>query len=204
MRNLEVKDLGLIEYHEALRLMTATTQQKKGDEIDEVWLAEHNPVYTLGHAAKEENIFFKNDIPIIRSDRGGQVTYHGHGQLMIYFLLNLRRLRWGPKKLICELEQLIIDLLSHYGISSKRVSGAPGIYVENKKIASVGLKITKGHCYHGISLNVDMDTKPFENIITCGIESLEVTQVSDIADISMNQIKVDLIKILKLRNSEAA
>ena len=132
------------------------------------------------------------------------MTYHDHGQLMIYFLLNLRRLRWGPKKLICELEQLIIDLLSHYGISSKRVSGAPGIYVENKKIASVGLKITKGHCYHGISLNVDMDTKPFENIITCGIESLEVTQVSDIADISMNQIKVDLIKILKLRNSEAA
>ena len=179
MRNLEVKDLGLIEYHEALRLMTATTQQKKGDEIDEVWLAEHNPVYTLGHAAKEENIFFKNDIPIIRSDRGGQVTYHGHGQLMIYFLLNLRRLRWGPKKLICELEQLIIDLLSHYGISSKRISGAPGIYVENKKIASVGLKITKGHCYHGISLNVDMDTKPFTIIDPCGFTGLKMAQLSD-------------------------
>ncbi len=204
MKNLEVKDLGLIDYNEAWQLMATKTQQKKGNEVDEVWFAEHTPVYTLGHAASEDNIVLKNGIPVIRSDRGGQVTYHGQGQLMIYFLLNLRRLKWGPKKLICELEQIIINLLSQYGISSERISGAPGIYVENKKIASVGLKIKKGHCYHGISLNVDMDTKPFNDIITCGIESLEVTQVSDIADVSMNQIKLDLINILKFRKSEAA
>ena len=184
--------------------MATKTQQKKGNEVDEVWFAEHTPVYTLGHAASEDNIVLKNGIPVIRSDRGGQVTYHGQGQLMIYFLLNLRRLKWGPKKLICELEQIIINLLSQYGISSERISGAPGIYVENKKIASVGLKIKKGHCYHGISLNVDMDTKPFNDIITCGIESLEVTQVSDIAEVSIHQIKLDLINILKFRKSEAA
>ena len=204
MKNLEVKDLGLIDYNEAWQLMVTKTQQKKGNEVDEVWFAEHTPVYTLGHGASEDNIVLKNGIPVIRSDRGGQVTYHGQGQLMIYFLLNLRRLKWGPKKLICELEQIIINLLSQYGILSERISGAPGIYVENKKIASVGLKIKKGHCYHGISLNVDMDTKPFNDIITCGIESLEVTQVSDIADVSMNQIKLDLINILKFRKSEAA
>ena len=140
----------------------------------------------------------------MRTDRGGQVTYHGPGQLMIYFLLNLRRLGWGPKKLICELENIMIDLLSKYGLDAKRKIGAPGIYVQEKKIASIGLKIKKGHCYHGISFNVDMDLKPFEGISTCGFDSLEVTQLKDLSPVSIKTIKHDLMNILREYDSEAA
>jgi len=132
------------------------------------------------------------------------VTYHGPGQLMIYFLLNLRRLKWGPKKLIFELESLLIDLLSRYEIQGERVAGAPGIYVNQKKIASIGLKIKKGFCYHGISLNIDMDLKPFDNIITCGIESLEVIQVKDFTEMTMAQVKNDLMDLLKTNQIQAA
>ena len=145
-----------------------------------------------------------NNIPVVRTDRGGQVTYHGPGQLMIYFLLNLRRLGWGPKKLICELEGVMIDLLSKYGINAKRKIGAPGIYVQGKKIASIGLKIKKGYCYHGISFNIDMDLKPFEGIVTCGIDSLEVVQLKDLAEVSIKTIKQDLVNILREYDSEAA
>ena len=171
---------------------------------DEIWFLEHNPIYTLGQAAFEGNIISENNIPITRTDRGGQVTYHGPGQLMIYFLLNLRRLKWGPKKLIFELESLLIDLLSRYDIQGERVAGAPGIYVNQKKIASIGLKIKKGFCYHGISLNIDMDLKPFDNIITCGIESLEVIQVKDFTEITMAQVKIDLMDLLKTNQTKAA
>jgi len=184
--------------------MQAITNQKSGQEKDGMWFAEHHPVYTLGHAAIEENIISTNDIPVVRTDRGGQVTYHGPGQLMIYFLLNLKRLGWGPKKLICELEALIINLLEQYGINASRRTGAPGIYVLDKKIASIGLKIRRGYCYHGISLNIDMDLKPFDGIVTCGIDSLEVTQVKDLVNISVEDVKRDLIKLIKKQETRAA
>ena len=184
--------------------MQVVTSQKYGSEPDELWFAEHYPVYTLGHAAEEKNIISNNNIPVVRTDRGGQVTYHGPGQLMIYFLLNLRRLGWGPKRLICELEEVMINLLSKYGVNAKRRIGAPGIYVQGKKIASIGLKIKKGHCYHGISFNIDMDLKPFDGIVTCGIDSLEVIQLKDLANISMDTIKQDLVNMLKEHYSQAA
>ena len=204
MKNLEIKDLGLVEYQDVWQRMQVVTSQKYGSEPDELWFAEHYPVYTLGHAAEEKNIISNNNIPVVRTDRGGQVTYHGPGQLMIYFLLNLRRLGWGPKRLICELEEVMINLLSKYGVNSKRRIGAPGIYVQGKKIASIGLKIKKGHCYHGISFNIDMDLKPFDGIVTCGIDSLEVIQLKDLANISMDTIKQDLVNMLKEHYSQAA
>lgn len=204
MKNLEIKDLGLVEYQDVWQRMQVVTSQKYGSEPDELWFAEHYPVYTLGHAAEEKNIISNNDIPVVRTDRGGQVTYHGPGQLMIYFLLNLRRLGWGPKRLICELEEVMINLLSKYGVNAKRRIGAPGIYVKGKKIASIGLKIKKGHCYHGISFNIDMDLKPFDGIVTCGIDSLEVIQLKDLANISMDTIKQDLVNMLKEHYSQAA
>ena len=204
MKNLEVKDLGLVEYEDVWQQMQVVINQMSGNEPDELWFAEHYPVYTLGHAAEEENIISNKNIPVVRTDRGGQVTYHGPGQLMIYFLLNLRRLGWGPKRLICELEEVMINLLSKYGVNAKRRIGAPGIYVQGKKIASIGLKIKKGHCYHGISFNIDMDLKPFDGIVTCGIDSLEVTQLKDLENISMDKIKQDLVNMLKEHYSQAA
>jgi lipoyl(octanoyl) transferase len=204
LKNLEVKDLGLVEYEDVWQQMQVVINQMSGNEPDELWFAEHYPVYTLGHAAEEKNIISKKDIPVVRTDRGGQVTYHGPGQLMIYFLLNLRRLGWGPKKLICELEEVMINLLSKYGVNAKRRIGAPGIYVQGKKIASIGLKIKKGHCYHGISFNIDMDLKPFDGIVTCGIDSLEVTQLKDLENISIDTVKQDLVNMLKEQYSQAA
>ena len=204
MNHLEIKDLNLVDYIDAWDLMKSNVSLRSATDQDEVWLAEHNPVYTLGHAANEEFIFDDNNIPVVRTDRGGQITYHGPGQLMIYFLINLKRLGWGPKRLICELESMVIELLVRYGIHAQRREGAPGIYVDEKKIASIGLKIKRGFCYHGISLNVDMDLKPFDGIVTCGIPALEVVQVSDFIDISMTQIKADLIELIKDHSTEAA
>ena len=204
MNHLEIKDLNLVDYIDAWDLMKSNVSLRSATDQDEVWLAEHNPVYTLGHAANEEFIFDDNNIPVVRTDRGGQITYHGPGQLMIYFLINLKRLGWGPKRLICELEGMVIELLERYEIHAQRREGAPGIYVDEKKIASIGLKIKRGFCYHGISLNVDMDLKPFDGIVTCGIPSLEVVQVSDFIEISMTQIKADLIELIKDYNTEAA
>ena len=204
MNHLEIKDLNLVDYIDAWDLMKSNVSRRSATDQDEVWLAEHNPVYTLGHAANEEFIFDDNNIPVVKTDRGGQITYHGPGQLMIYFLINLKRLGWGPKRLICELESMVIELLERYGIHAQRREGAPGIYVDEKKIASIGLKIKRGFCYHGISLNVDMDLKPFDGIVTCGIPDLEVVQVSDFIEISMTQIKADLIELIKDYNTEAA
>ena len=204
MNHLEIKDLNLVDYIDAWDLMKSNVSRRSVTDQDEVWLAEHNPVYTLGHAANEEFLLEENNIPVVRTDRGGQITYHGPGQLMIYFLINLKRLGWGPKRLICELEGMVIELLERYGIHAQRREGAPGIYVDEKKIASIGLKIKRGFCYHGISLNVDMDLKPFGGIVTCGIPSLEVVQVSDFIEISMTQIKADLIELIKDYNTEAA
>lgn len=204
MNHLKIKDLNLVDYIDAWDLMKSNVSLRSATDQDEVWLAEHNPVYTLGHAANEEFIFDDNNIPVVRTDRGGQITYHGPGQLMIYFLINLKRLGWGPKRLICELESMVIELLERYEIHAQRREGAPGIYVDEKKIASIGLKIKRGFCYHGISLNVDMDLKPFDGIVTCGIPALEVVQVSDFIEISMTQIKADLIELIKDHNTEAA
>ena len=177
--------------------MINTVLSKADNDLDEVWILEHNPVFTLGLGASKDDILSPGNIPVIRSDRGGQATYHGPGQLVAYFLLNLRRLGWGPKRLTHELEDLIINLLSTYKVVSSRISGAPGIYVDGAKIASIGLKIKRGISYHGISINLDMDLDPFLRINPCGSDSLKVTQLSNLKDISFSEAKECFQSILR-------
>ena len=146
---------------------------------DQIWLLEHDPVFTLGTAADPLHVLNPGEIPVIQTDRGGEVTFHGPGQLVIYFLLDIKSRKTGPKSLVADLQTLIQTILSHFAIQSNCVEGAPGVYVKEKKIASIGLRISKGRTYHGISLNVDMDLEPFSRINPCGYEGLEVTQISD-------------------------
>jgi lipoyl(octanoyl) transferase len=145
---------------------------------DQIWLLEHPSVFTLGTAADASHVLSPGDIPVIQTDRGGEVTFHGSGQLVIYFLLDIKKKIMGPKTLVANLQNLIQKILQHYSIDSSFIEGAPGVYVEEKKIASIGLRISKGRTYHGISLNVDMDLTPFSLINPCGYEDLEVTQIS--------------------------
>jgi len=166
---------------------------------DELWLLEHFPVYTLGFGASKKNLLIKNDIPVIRSDRGGEVTYHGPGQIVAYFLINLRRKGWGPKRFVNELEASVMDFLKDYGVSSKRQQGNPGVYIGDKKICSVGLKIKRGYSYHGLSINIDMDLSPFESINVCGKQSLKVTHLNEFAEIPIEKAFKDFEKTVKAR-----
>ena len=200
----KIKDLGLMDYEEVWQSMVSTVNLRQQHEIDEVWFVQHPAVFTLGYAGSEINILNQTNIPVVRSDRGGEITYHGPGQLVVYFLINIKRLGWGPKKLIFYLEELFISLLNNYDIEAKRKAGAPGIYVDEKKIASIGLKIKRGFSYHGVSLNIDMDLSPFNNINICGYKSLEVTQLNNLTSVSMKEVKDDLKALIKNRNFKAA
>ena len=146
---------------------------------DEIWLLEHDAVFTLGTAADPSHVLNPGSIPIVQTDRGGEVTFHGPGQLVIYFLLDIKTKKIGPKALVANLQNLIQNILHQYSIESSFVEGAPGVYVGEKKIASIGLRVSKGRTYHGISLNVNMDLEPFSRINPCGYEGLEVTQMID-------------------------
>lgn len=177
--------------------MRATISGKTQEDKDEVWLLEHPPVFTIGQAGSKDNLLESGAIPVIRSDRGGEITFHGPGQLVVYFMINLRRRGWGPKRLVQELEELIINLLKLYAIEAERKTGFPGIYVEEKKIASIGLKINRGFSYHGISLNVDMDMSPFKQINPCGISSLQLTQMKDLTDVAMDDVRNNFSKAIE-------
>lgn len=146
---------------------------------DELWVVEHSPVFTLGQAGKREHILRESDIPIVKSDRGGQVTYHGPGQLVIYLLLDLRRKSLGVRDLVSGIENAIINLLKAWGIAAEARKDAPGVYIKRRKIAALGLRVRRGRSYHGLSLNVAMDLTPFEAINPCGYEGLEVTQLRE-------------------------
>tara|TARA_B100001179_G_scaffold60343_1_gene41607 strand:- start:1031 stop:1654 length:624 start_codon:yes stop_codon:yes gene_type:complete len=199
--NFRLKNLGLQDYKKTWASMINTILSKSEKEPDEIWILEHQPVFTLGLGGSEKHILSPGNIPVIRSDRGGQATYHGPGQLVVYFLLNLRRLGWGPKRLIHQLEELIITLFREYGINSSRVDGAPGVYVGGEKIASIGLKIKRGFSYHGISINLDMDLEPFLRINPCGSDSLKVTQLSNYKDISFYEVQKRFESILTTKMS---
>ena len=168
--------LGNQAYADTYEKMRSLVQADSFD--DEIWLLEHDAVFTLGTAADPSHVLNPGNIPIIQTDRGGEVTFHGPGQLVIYFLLDIKAKKIGPKALVANLQNLIQNILQHYSIESSFVEGAPGVYVGEKKIASIGLRISKGRTYHGISLNVDMDLEPFSRINPCGYEGLEVTQIS--------------------------
>ena len=175
----------------------------KADSFDdEIWLLEHDAVFTLGTAADPSHVLNPGNIPIVQTDRGGEVTFHGPGQLVIYFLLDIKTKKIGPKALVANLQNLIQNILQHYSIESSFVEGAPGVYVGEKKIASIGLRISKGRTYHGISLNVDMDLEPFSRINPCGYEGLEVTQISHFdSNVTMDKVesvaKEELKKLFK-------
>ena len=173
----ELIHLGTKAYTETYEQMRSLV---KADTFkDQIWLLEHDPVFTLGTAADPLHVLNPGEIPVIQTDRGGEVTFHGPGQLVLYFLLDIKSRKTGPKSLVADLQTLIQTILSHFAIQSNCVEGAPGVYVKEKKIASIGLRISKGRTYHGISLNVDMDLEPFSRINPCGYEGLEVTQISD-------------------------
>ena len=196
---LKLRKLGLQDYHKTWASMQNVILSKGQGDSDELWLLEHFPVYTLGFGASENNLLIKNDIPVIRSDRGGEVTYHGPGQIVAYFLINLRRKGWGPKRFVNELESSVIDFLKDYGVSSKRQQGNPGVYIRDKKICSVGLKIKRGYSYHGLSINIDMDLNPFESINACGKESLKMTDLNEFAEVPIEKAFKDFEKTVKAR-----
>ncbi len=174
------KDLGRQEYEPCWRRMQAFTEGRDTDTRDEIWFLEHPPVFTLGLNGSREHILDPRDIPVVNIDRGGQVTYHGPGQLVVYPLLDLRRLKLGVRELVVALEQAVIRTLAEYDIEAHGRRDAPGVYVGQRKIASLGLRIRRGSSYHGLAFNVGMDLEPFQRINPCGFQGLEVTQVSEL------------------------
>jgi lipoyl(octanoyl) transferase len=176
---LVVKRPGRIDYAPAWEAMRVFTAAREADTPDEIWLVEHPPVYTLGQAGKPEHLLRSTDIPLVKSDRGGQITYHGPGQLVAYLLIDLARRGLKVRELVSIMEQALIDCLAGYGIHAERRAGAPGVYVNDAKIAALGLRVRQGRSYHGLSLNVDMDLTPFSWTNPCGYEGLKVTQLAD-------------------------
>ena len=194
--NLSFKSLGSCEYGETLHMMKSHINNDAFK--NEIWFLEHPPIFTLGTAADQKHILNAGDIPIFQSDRGGEVTYHGPGQLVIYFLLDIKKSSLGPKTLVKNLQEFTKTLLEHYSIDSNFIDGAPGVYVDKKKIASIGLRISKGKSYHGISINVDMDLSPFSLINPCGYEGLEVAQIKDYTkNVSMKDVESIAIQLLE-------
>jgi len=192
-----VRSLGQVGYLSTYQAMQQMTENRTAETIDEVWVLEHFSVYTLGMAGKREHLLNPGDIPVHFTNRGGQVTYHGLGQLVIYVLLDLTRRHWGVKRLVYALEQTVIDYLASLEIVAQRRDTAPGVYVAERKIAALGLRVQRGCCYHGFSLNVDMDLHPFDHINPCGYPGLQVTQLADLTTINdLSQVQADFLPFL--------
>ena len=176
--------------------MTDFTNQRTADTQDQLWLVEHPPVFTQGQAGKAEHLLFPGEIPVVQTDRGGQVTYHGPGQLVAYPLLDLKRLKIGVRDLVTSIEETIIATLAHYQIASTAKPDAPGVYVDGKKIASLGLRVRRGCSFHGLALNVDMDLSPFLQINPCGYEGLAMTRIKDLIPNppNLDQVQQQLVR----------
>jgi lipoyl(octanoyl) transferase len=194
---LIIRHLGQQDYQTTWQRMREFTDSRTENTNDELWLLEHPPVFTMGQAGKSEHLLCPGDIPVINTDRGGQVTYHGPGQLVIYFLIDLRRKTWGVKCLVSLIEQSVIDTVKQYHVDAHLQEGAPGVYVQGEKIASIGLRVRHGCTYHGLSFNIKMDLEPFLRINPCGYQGLKVTQLSHFSpSIRMEEITTNLIRIL--------
>jgi lipoyl(octanoyl) transferase len=188
-----IRHLGLAPYEPTWRAMQKFTDDRQDETPDELWFVEHPPVFTLGLNASREHLLAPGDIPVVQIDRGGQVTYHGPGQLMIYPLLNLRRLKLGVRDLVMALENAVIAYAADLGIAAAGSRKAPGVYVDGAKLASIGLRIRRGACYHGMALNVSLDPRPFERINVCGYEDLRVTRLADLGvDAGLDAVARDL------------
>ena len=192
--DLVFRSLGLCDYQSTLDGMKSHLASEPF--TNEIWFLEHDPVYTLGTAADKSHILNAKNIPVIQTDRGGEVTYHGPGQLVIYFLLDMKLLGIGPNSLVKILENFIQKTLTEVSIESHLIKGAPGVFVQNKKIASIGLRISNNKTYHGVSINVDMDTAPFDNINPCGYAGLKVTQIKEFSD----TVKISSIEAIAKKN----
>ena len=177
---LHIRQLGHTDYEITWRAMQAFTAKRTQYTPDELWLTEHDAVYTLGLNRKDALPPARNDIPLILVDRGGKITYHGPGQVVIYLLIDLKRKAWTVRQLVSAMENAIIALLAQHGITASARADAPGVYVDGRKIASLGLRLKNGRCYHGLALNADMDLTPFDAIDPCGYQGLQVTQMRDL------------------------
>ncbi|MBT2119846.1 lipoyl(octanoyl) transferase LipB [Dyella sp. LX-66] len=177
---LKIRRLGRQPYEATWKAMSAFTDQRGPDTPDELWVLEHDPVFTLGQAGKMEHVLAPGDIPVVPVDRGGQVTYHGPGQIVAYPLIDLRRAGVGVREMVCKIEQAIIDTLERWNIGAARLDGAPGVYVAGAKVAALGLRVRRGCSFHGLAFNVNMDLEPFHRINPCGYKGLQVTQVLDL------------------------
>ena len=180
MDELHVRYLGRQSYEPVFQAMQAYTEQRGDSDGDELWVVEHDPVFTQGLNGKQEHLLETGDIPVVQVDRGGQVTYHGPGQIVVYLLVNVRRRGVGVRAMVTAMEQAIIQLLADHGITAKARPDAPGVYVDDAKVAALGLRIRRGCSYHGLSFNYDMDLSPFQRINPCGYQGLEVTQLRDL------------------------
>jgi len=199
-----VRDLGLTDYSATWQAMRHFTQTRTSETCDEIWFTSHPPVFTLGQAGKPEHLLFPGEIPIVETDRGGQVTYHGPGQIVMYVLWDLARLKLGVRNLVRTLENAVIGMLHEQGIQSEGRLDAPGVYVAGSKIASVGLRIRQGRSYHGLALNAAMDLEPFSRINPCGYAGLKVTDCRSIGlNISTEDLKESLTRQLYLARQEA-
>ena len=190
-RTVKIRHLGLRDYIPLWHAMQAFTDERDASTDDEIWFAEHEPVFTMGINASDDHLLAPGDIPVVKIDRGGQVTYHGPGQLMIYPMIDLHRSGIGVRNLVTALEQSVVDLVAEYGVTAAARADAPGVYVEDRKLASIGLRIRRGASFHGMALNIDVDLEPFSRINPCGYEHLEMTdlqrlgvplQIDDVAD----------------------
>lgn len=180
MPELVVRHLGLVEYQPTLEAMRQLTRERDEQTPDEIWLLQHPRVFTQGQAGKAEHLLAPGDIPVVQVERGGQVTYHGPGQLVAYLMLDLRRLDLGVRELVTAMEQSLVDLLAGYDIEAAPKADAPGVYVAGDKIASLGLRVSRGCSFHGLALNVDMDMTPFSRINPCGYAGLKMVQMRDL------------------------
>ena len=191
---IKVRSKGLQDYLITREEMKSFTENRDSDTLDELWTLEHNSVFTQGLSGKSKHLLKETQIPIIQSDRGGQISYHAPGQLIIYCLIDIKRLGIGIKKMVTIIEQSLIELLSSYDITAHTLKGAPGVYVNDSKIAALGLKVKQGRTYHGLSLNIDMDLSPYNLINPCGYSDLKVTQMRNVTDniLSISDIKHEL------------
>lgn len=192
-----IKDLGLVDYQPTCQAMQDFTAHRDNTTEDELWLLQHQPVFTQGSNGKAEHVLNAGAIPVIQTDRGGQVTYHGPGQLVAYTLFDLRRNHIGVREMVTRLENSVITVLKGLGIDGKARKDAPGVYVDGRKIAALGLRVKRGACYHGVSLNVAMDLTPFNHINPCGYANMEVIDLASLGhDVTIEQVKQQFVSAL--------
>lgn len=197
-QQLVIRDLGQQDYTEVWHAMQRFTDERTEETPDELWLLEHPAVFTQGQAGKAEHLLLPGDIPVVKVDRGGQVTYHGPGQLVVYVLLDIKRRKLGVRELVTLLEQVLVELLAQHGISANARPDAPGVYIDGKKVASLGLRVRKGCTFHGLALNVDMDLSPFSRINPCGYAGMQMIQSKDFGGpLTIQQAKTGISNIFQ-------